>query len=214
MTLHMATQRAQSPVVRKSDCHLGACAPLGMTAIELLVATSLAALLMVAVIGVLARVSRTRVYLLETAPPRGWRVQCEALLQHDFANSKLLEIGSAGFALEGYAGADLATGEPSHQRSRIEYLIVGGNTTWLLRRERHLDAQPGYDGRCDLLSPDIVSLDLQVYAPGRRRWESLVMTSHRLKRVDAPALCRVIAYKKESQIPTIDVILVRDGSVE
>jgi len=214
VTPQLATQRTQTPTVREPDGRPSVFAPWGMTAIELLVATSLAALLMVAVIGILARVSRTRAYLLETSPPRAWRVQCEALLQQDFANSKLLEIGGAGFALEGYAGADLATGVPSHRRSRIEYFIVGGNTTWLLRRERHLDAQPGYDGRCDLLSPDIVSLDLQVYAPGRRRWESLAMSSHRLKRVDAPALCRVIAYKKENKNPTIDVVLVRDGSVE
>ena len=186
----------------------------GMTAVELLVATTLAALLMVAVTGVLARVSRTRAYLLEVAPPRGWRVQCEALLQRDFANSRHLEISGAGFALEGYAGSDLATGESAHQRSRIEYLVVGGNSTWLLRRERHLDGQPGYDRRCDLLAPDIVSLDLQVYAPGRRRWESLVVDSNRLKRVDAPAICRVVAFKKESKTPTIDVVLVRDGSRE
>lgn len=214
MTSHMATQRARVLPVREPECHPGLFASSGMTAIELLVATSLAALLMVAVMGILARMSRTRVYLLEAAPPRAWRVQCEALLQHDFANSKLLEIGSAGFALEGYAGADLATGEPSHRRSRIEYVIVGGDKTWWLRRERHLDAQPGYDGRCDLLSPDIASLDLQVYAPGRRRWESLALSTDRLKRVDVPALCRVIAYKKENKNPAIDVVLVRDGSVE
>lgn len=112
----------------------------GLTMVEMLAATLLAALLMSAVLGVLKAVTSH-----QKAFTRGlqesWQPHLCALLEWDLCNSKTVLLTSDGFELRGFAGRDLVSGMPLHCRTSIQYAVKKvRDESWLVRTETHLDA--------------------------------------------------------------------------
>jgi hypothetical protein len=123
----------------------------GLTMVEVLAATLLAALLMSAVLGVLKAVTGH-----QKAFTRGlqesWQSQLCALLEWDLSNSKTVLLTADGFELRGFAGRDLLSGMPLHCRTSIQYTVKKvRDESCLVRTETHLDAPNLDSARCELV---------------------------------------------------------------
>lgn len=113
----------------------------GLTAVELLAATLLASMLMVAVMGVLKSVTQAQKALLRNGPAPAWQNRLVEQLQWDLANSQSIRTTIDGIELEGFAGRDFVTRAAVHNRAMIGYSVVqAGERSVLLRRETHLDS--------------------------------------------------------------------------
>jgi hypothetical protein len=113
----------------------------GLTMVELLAATMLAALLMGAVLGVLKSVTRNQKVLLRSGSGDGWQSRLIAQLEWDLANSRTFVSTPTGFELRGFAGRDLANGRPLHGPTSVQYTVVTiGAQPSLVRSEAHLDS--------------------------------------------------------------------------
>lgn len=113
----------------------------GMTLVELLAATILAALLMAAVLGVLKSVTHSQKDLRRGGPVEAWQACLVRQLQWDLANSRTVTTTADGFELGGFAGRDFASGATLHSPSSVQYAVrnLGGNAC-LVRSEAHLDS--------------------------------------------------------------------------
>ncbi len=112
----------------------------GLTIVEVLAATLLAALLMSAVLGVLKAVTGHQ-KLFTQGLPESWQPRLCSLLEWDLTNSKTVLVNADGFELRGYAGRDFTSGMPLHCRTTVEYAVkkVRGESC-LVRTETHVDA--------------------------------------------------------------------------
>lgn len=116
--------------------------PSGMTLVELLAATVLSTLLMGAVLGLLASITRSqRTILKDHGVQDLWQTRLQELLEWDLQNSRSLSPLPNGVQLDGFAGRDFSTGSPLHCPCRITYEIIeDGDRRHLIRRESHTDS--------------------------------------------------------------------------
>ncbi len=136
---------------------------MGLTLIELLAATALATLLMVAVLGVLKSITRGQKVLLAREPIESWQLRLTEQLRWDLENSRAFKPIAAGFQLEGFAGRDFSSSATTHARSVIEYVVVrAGDRGQLIRRESHPDSLQLHNSISEL-----VCLDLERIVLGR-----------------------------------------------
>ena len=129
----------------------------GMTLVELLAATVLSTLLMGAVLGLLASITRSqRTILKDHGVQDLWQTRLQELLEWDLQNSRSLSSLPNGVQLEGFAGRDFSTGSPLHCPCRIAYEIVeDGDRKHLIRRESHTDSLILDDSTSSLVCLDI-----------------------------------------------------------
>ena len=134
----------------------------GLTMVEVLAATLLAALLMSAVLGVLKAVTSHQKEFTRGLPD-SWRSRFCSLLEWDLQNSKTVLLNPDGFELRGLAGRDLASGIPLHCRTSIEYAVKKvRDESCLIRTEIHLEA-PNLDSvRRELVLSQIERIDLGI----------------------------------------------------
>jgi hypothetical protein len=112
----------------------------GLTMVEVLAATLLAALLMSAVLGVLKAVTGHQ-KTFTRGLQESWHSPVCALLEWDLNNSKTVLQNADGFELRGFAGRDLVSGMTLHCRTSIEYAVKKvRDESCLIRTETHLDA--------------------------------------------------------------------------
>lgn len=124
----------------------------GFTAIELLVATTLASALLAAVAGVLGSISAQRKALLEGEQPHAWEDRLEELVRQDFKSARRMAITSDQIRLVGYGGRDFYTLRPTLRPTEIVYSIEHTGFEYvLLRREIHLDDASNTNWREDLV---------------------------------------------------------------
>lgn len=109
--------------------------PSGMTAIEVLASTLLAALLMTALLGVL-RGLKAQEHALELRtidPP--WKAMLDAVLAADLANARTYLSTPQSLTLQGFGGRNTA-GASNWLPSTVVYSVQSdGMTSWLVRRE-------------------------------------------------------------------------------
>lgn len=107
----------------------------GMTAIEVLASTILAALLMTALLGVL-RGLKAQARLLESrAPEPEWRQALDAILSADLANARTYQATPTSITLSGFGGRT-PDGAATWLPATVVYAIAGDDRqTWLIRRE-------------------------------------------------------------------------------
>ena len=107
-----------------------------MTLVELMAASALAAMLFVALSGVLRSLAIQRRTLFAGKTIEPWRVQLAQQLRWDLANARRMKSRFGELRLVGYGGCDFTTGEPTFQRSEIVYFVQNvGNGRWLLPRK-------------------------------------------------------------------------------
>lgn len=105
------------------------------TILEMLAATALAALLMLAVLHVIGSVGRTRAALAREFDP-AWRAQVLETLRLDLTHSTGVRYEPNGVTLTGHAGLDRATLAPDHKPVTVAYgLATVAGRNWLYRRQ-------------------------------------------------------------------------------
>jgi hypothetical protein len=130
-----------------------------MTLVELLAASALAALLFVALSGVLRSLAIQRRTLLAGKTTEPWRVQLAQQLRWDLANARTMKSRFGELRLVGYGSCDFATGEPTFQRSEIVYFVRNiGKGLWLMRKETHPDDMTLDNYRTDLVCTGVTDL--------------------------------------------------------
>lgn len=109
----------------------------GMTAVEVLVASMLSALLMVAVMGTMRGLKAHERALDLRDPTTSWQRSLAATLQHDLDNARTIKIMPMFFELESVSGASDANSEHAWLPVTIRYEIrQADNESWLVRSER------------------------------------------------------------------------------
>lgn len=123
----------------------------GMTAIEVLAATVLAALMLAAVSGILGMLARQDRELRSDRSHQSWEGQILERMRSDFRGSRLYSVSRERLQLVGFAARDFVTGQPTGRRAIIEYYLVEAKgERWLLRRESHPDDRTNDSSRVEL----------------------------------------------------------------
>ena len=130
-----------------------------MTLVELMAASALAAMLFVALSGVLRSLAIQRRTLLAGKTIEPWRVQLAQQLRWDLANARGMKSRFGELRLVGYGSCDFATGEPTFCRSEIVYFVQHiGKGRWLLRKETHPDDMTLNNHRTELVCTGVTDL--------------------------------------------------------
>jgi hypothetical protein len=147
-----------------------------MTAIEVLVATLLASLMLGSIVGVLGGLARQeRALRKRVSIPPQWHLQLAEQLQWDLSNSREYVASPDSVTLVGFAGRDFATDQPTGRPTEIAYYLVDAiDDRWLVRREEHRDERTDDSSRIEILCGGVERLqfgesvvDQAVRASGR-----------------------------------------------
>jgi hypothetical protein len=113
----------------------------GMTAVELLAAASLAAMLLVSVLGVLTTLSAQSRELLRKTATAPWQQRVADQLRRDLDNARQLSSSRNRLALSGYVGGSGPLREPNLRAADVTYFVTStSDATYLVREERARDA--------------------------------------------------------------------------
>ena len=108
--------------------------PTAMTSLEVLCATALASMLMVAASGFVAGVVKHDKALGRHDPAPRWQVALAAQIDADFRHAHTLTKESNGFRLEGPLGRDAVTGVATWRPGRVTYHLADSSLGSLLFR--------------------------------------------------------------------------------
>ncbi|MEM9109978.1 MAG: prepilin-type N-terminal cleavage/methylation domain-containing protein [Planctomycetota bacterium] len=131
----------------------------GFTILELLLATTLATILMVAVLGVVGSIRRVP----EMRPARaGHEQRLETLVQRDLIESEHIVLDKkGGLRVLTYAAIDPETYAHIHAPVWARYRVVeSGGQSWLVRDQKHIDPLRSELSCTTRLSPDIYGIRL------------------------------------------------------
>lgn len=130
----------------------------GFTLVEMLVASALAAALMLAVMQIIGAIGRSRQALARSEGEAPWRAELLDTLRWDLANASEARFRRNRLILVGHAALDGRTLAPKHEPAQVMYdvtTLAGRN--WLVRRQ---SPRPGFarGGRSmELLCPDVTA---------------------------------------------------------
>ncbi len=134
----------------------------GMTLIELLAATVLAALVMIATLGVIRSLATARKALDEAAVCQPWKRRLAEQLRADLLQSRLLKWDAQQLRLRGYAGRHPVTGVATQRPTEIVYAVREcGTRAFLVRVETALDAPSLGNHRSELAAEGISHIRIQ-----------------------------------------------------
>jgi prepilin-type N-terminal cleavage/methylation domain-containing protein len=114
----------------------------GFTLIEMVLATAIAALLMVGVLGVLTSIARDRQRVATTRPTSGQdTAQIIDLFRRDLACAKTIGMnGSNTLVLDTFSSLDGQSLQPIDRPARVTYRLAGEDSTrWLIREQAFAD---------------------------------------------------------------------------
>lgn len=130
-----------------------------MTAIEVLVATMLASLMLASVVGVLGSLARQERSLRGSNCDPYWRRMLSDQFLWDFRNSRQIAVNQRGMTLSGFAGRSFSNGLPTGRPTQLDYyLLEVAGDRWLVRRERHLDEHSTNSSRTEYVCRGVGSL--------------------------------------------------------
>jgi len=106
----------------------------GFTLVEVVLATALSAAVMVAVLGVVARMARSRPNRCDPVARALIEDELLSLIEMDLANARSFEARRDGFVLTGFGRIDPKTKKTGHGPARIRYQVRrAGGQNWLVR---------------------------------------------------------------------------------
>lgn len=114
----------------------------GFTLIEVVLATALAATLMIAILGVTATLGRTHRAMTHTAASRERHAELIELLRRDLSHAQETRLGKNRVELVGFGSLDPSTLEPAQRPARVVYRLGDGDGASLLVREQTLLDEP------------------------------------------------------------------------
>jgi type II secretory pathway pseudopilin PulG len=128
----------------------------GFTLLELLLATTLAAALMILVLMVTASIRRSQSALRDDHPDRQAMTRLEELIEQDASMSSNVQIRENEVVFDGYSRLDRGTLGPSHGATRVLYRLVRSNGHgYLLRQQTDLDSQTNRESQVELIMADV-----------------------------------------------------------
>ena len=132
------------------------------TLLELLAATALSALLMVAVLHVLGTLSRDRRTMSARPGPQVWRADLLDTFRRDLSGSAGMRYGNNALILTGQAALDRRTLAPRDEPVTVSYgLTLLHGRTWLTRRQESRNARSNAGPWIELLCPDVVAFSVR-----------------------------------------------------
>ena len=128
----------------------------GFTLVELLAATALSLLLVLACLAVLRSIRRAAAVANDLGAD--WTAAVGGRLRWDLANAVVVRQDARGLLLGGYGSRDGSTGEPTHRPVVVTYSVqtIGGRR-WLVRDQAGLDPLAHDRGTTDLVAGDVGS---------------------------------------------------------
>ena len=133
----------------------------GFTAVELLAALALASLLMVAVLGVLGSIGRTRATLTRHGGPNPWLSDIEPVIRQDLLDARTLDVSGGAVHLQGYGALDPVNLVRTHRPADIRYLVrQAGACSLLIREQRTFDDRTGAKVLTQIVALDVASVAL------------------------------------------------------
>lgn len=140
----------------------------GLTLVELLVAATLASMLVVTAMALLKTLTMKRRLLMDEDAGAAWHQSLETQLRWDLANARRFELGSDCLRLVGYAARDFDTQLPTHRRSEVVYRLVRlGEQPWLMREETQPDMNSNHNRRCEIVCRGIDAITMEI--PGQAK---------------------------------------------
>lgn len=134
---------------------------LGMTLLELVAATLLAAMLCVAVLGMTADCARRQQQIVSELPARPWLAPLSEQIRWDILQARSFRLRADSLELHGFGSRDFSTAVAYHGPAVITYQVVtDGNVRWLLRKELHVDDLSNQYFRAEFVCGDIGSIKL------------------------------------------------------
>jgi hypothetical protein len=170
----------------------------GLTAVELLVATTLATMLMVGILGLLTTLNTQCRALTETTQPQPWGQLLADQLRRDLSNARHMAVANNQIVLTGYLGTHGPDQHSSWRAAEVTYhLAAVGDYHCLLRDERPLDALSNAVTARRLVATGIHGL--QLLLPGSAQPDERYTGA-------VPASCRVRFLDHSSAVPLAEVI--------
>lgn len=129
----------------------------GMTLLELLCASTLATLLMVAVMGVVAGLAKTEQSLARRQPHAEWHRRLANRLADDLRAADRVDPVQAGFAMTGPLGIDGTTGVADWTGARVVYRVEStplGNALLRIQTAERVGSKP----RVEILVQGVATL--------------------------------------------------------
>jgi type II secretory pathway component PulJ len=141
----------------------------GFTLMELLAANVLAALLMVAVFGVLGSLGRSQAATAANDRAQTHAAEREAmvrLIERDLVNATRVQPGVDHILIQGHGSLEQSTLVASDLPVTVEYRIrEAGGRSWLVRAQQ--SRLTGGSAWSELVCPDVEQIELQ---PAEERW--------------------------------------------
>lgn len=140
----------------------------GFTAVELLAATALTAVLMVTLLHVIASIGRGRDAMRRRDAGEPLRSELLDALRWDLANARSATFGPSALFLVGHGSLDRDTLAPRHVPVTVSYRVLRlGGRPWLVREQAPAGNEEGAGAWVELLCPDVRQVSFT--AAGRRR---------------------------------------------
>lgn len=154
----------------------------GFTAVELLVASALAGLMTVAVLGVLGLLTKHHRELLAKRTVEPWQVQLKEQLRWDFANARHCQNSPTQLRLVGFGGRDFASGAATYRPAEVSYLVKElAQRHWLIRRETHSDDRSLRNFRQEIVCGGVQRIEMQPLDPAAARTQGTIPSRFRLR---------------------------------
>jgi hypothetical protein len=132
------------------------------TILELLAATALTALLMVAVLHVVGTLGASRAALVRQADAGAWRSDLLDTLRRDLTNAAQVTFAKDGVTLTGHGALDPVTLEFGHEPVTVVYrLATIHDRRWLVRRQAPRDGLSTQAAWAELLCPDVIGFTIR-----------------------------------------------------
>lgn len=171
--------------------------PRGLTAVELLVATTLAAMLLVGILGVLTTLHTHSRELMQDARTQPWSQLLADGLRRDLSNARQMTVAHNRLVLTGYLGTR-AAGHGTLRAAEVTYQVVSvGDYLCLVRDERPLGEVSNLLPTRQLVATGITHF--QCVLPGGAHADDRFTGA-------LPASCRVRFYDDSSTHPAADVV--------
>jgi hypothetical protein len=172
-----------------------------LTAVELLVATALASMLMVAVLGILGLLAAKRKVLVDEAPVALWQRGLVEQLRRDLSNARRFELAPDRLRLLGYGSRGSNTRQPTHRPAEVVYRVTrASGRSWLIREEIQLDLMSNANRQTEIVCGGLSTIAMEI--PGR--------PEHGPRRSGAvPECCRITIAGDVASQPVVEVLFCR-----
>jgi len=114
------------------------------TLIEMVLATALSASVMVALLGVMTRLTRGQKFAAGLSTQQELEAGLVSLVETDLVNAREFESKTDGFVLVGFGRLDSTTKQVRHRPVTVSYQVrPAGGRSWLMRQQVYTDPAEG-----------------------------------------------------------------------